>query len=313
MNLRSVDLNLLVTLDALLSEKQVTRAGKKIGLTQPAVSNALGRLRHMFKDEILVRAAAGMELTPRAKALAPTIRQILQQIEALLASEQSFDPLQSERQFALRMSDLTELLFLPALSRSIRATAPKVKLSVVHLSPQHAIEALIEGTIDMALSTGLDDSGSLRSQILLRDRMVCVTSRRYVSSHQPLSLDRFVALDFLNVSSSCTGSGVVDSRLAELHCARRVVLTVPHWLVVPDMLIALPVSVIMSARHAATLQSGRFAIQELPLALEPLIWSLYWHPRHDTNNAHRWLRTRILESTASMKDQSLSSEAEALC
>jgi DNA-binding transcriptional LysR family regulator len=136
--------------------------------------------------------------------------------------------------------------------------------------------------------------------VLLQDDMVCVMSRLHADANQPLSLDRFLALDFLDVSPNRTAGGIVDDLLAEIDCTRRVVLTVPHWLVVPDMLIALPVAVIMSARHAMTLEPGRFTIAPLPLPLEPLTWSLYWHPRHDTSAAHRWLRTRMTECAAAL-------------
>lgn len=300
MNLRSIDLNLLVILDALLNEKQVTRAGRKIGLTQPAVSNALSRLRYVFKDDILVRGTIGMELTPRAKTLVGPIRQILQQVEALFAAEHEFDPHLSERHFMLRMSDLTELLILPTLSRTVRQLAPCVRLNVMHLSPPETVDALEAGTIDMALSTGLNHRGTLRSQVALRDRMVCVQGRWHPDADKPLTLERFVSLDFLNVTTNPIDNSIVDNRLAEMHCPRRVVLNVPHWLVVPHMLNALPVAVIMSERHALSLADDRLVIRELPLALEPLTWSVYWHRRHDASAAHTWLRARITEAAASL-------------
>ncbi|KVN28599.1 LysR family transcriptional regulator [Burkholderia pyrrocinia] len=295
MNLRSIDLNLLVILDALLTEKQVTRAGLKIGLTQPAVSNALSRLRYVFKDEILARSTLGMELTPRAQALVLPVRQIMQQIEALFESDYQFNPYTSERHFTIRMSDLTELLMLPALLRVMRHTAPHVGMDVVHLSAAKTADALEAGRLDLAVSAGIEHSGTLSSQTVFQDRLVCVLSRGHPEAERPLTLERFLALDFLNVSINPVDHSLIDTLLANMNFTRRIALNVPHWLVVPNMLDALPYAVIMSERHALSLDDARLVIRELPLPMEPVTWSLYWHRRYDASNAHAWLRNCIVE------------------
>ncbi len=295
MNLRSIDLNLLVILDALLTEKQVTRAGLKIGLTQPAVSNALSRLRYVFKDEILARSTLGMELTPRAQALVLPVRQIMQQIEALFESDYQFNPYTSERHFTIRMSDLTELLMLPALLRIMRHTAPHVGMDVVHLSAAKTADALEAGRLDLAVSAGIEHSGTLSSQTVFQDRLVCVLSRGHPEAERPLTLERFLALDFLNVSINPVDHSLIDTLLANMNFTRRIALNVPHWLVVPNMLDALPYAVIMSERHALSLDDARLVIRELPLPMEPVTWSLYWHRRYDASNAHAWLRNCIVE------------------
>ncbi|RQR55302.1 LysR family transcriptional regulator [Burkholderia sp. Bp9125] len=301
MNLRSIDLNLLVILDALLTEKQVTRAGLKIGLTQPAVSNALSRLRYVFKDEILARTAFGMELTPRAQALVMPVRQIMQQIEALFESDYQFNPYTSERHFTVRMSDLTELLMLPALLRIMRLTAPRVGMDVVHLSAAKTADALEAGRLDLAISAGIAHSGTLSSQTVFQDRLVCVLSRGHPEAERPLTLERFLALDFLNVSINPVDHSLIDNQLANMNFTRRIALNVPHWLVVPNMLDALPYAVIMSERHALSLDDVRLVIRELPLPMEPVTWSLYWHRRYDASNAHAWLRNCIVEVAESLE------------
>ncbi|KVX65738.1 LysR family transcriptional regulator [Burkholderia stagnalis] len=295
MNLRSIDLNLLVILDALLTEKQVTRAGLKIGLTQPAVSNALSRLRYVFKDEILARTTLGMELTPRAQALVLPVRQIMQQIESLFESDYQFNPYTSERHFTVRMSDLTELLMLPALLRLMRLTAPHIGMDVVHLSAAKTADALEAGRLDLAISAGIAHSGTLSSQTVFQDRLVCVLSRNHPEAERPLTLERFLALDFLNVSINPVDHSLIDNQLANMNFTRRIALNVPHWLVVPNMLDALPYAVIMSERHALSLDDARLVIRELPLPMEPVTWSLYWHRRYDASNAHAWLRNCIVE------------------
>ncbi|KWH36368.1 LysR family transcriptional regulator [Burkholderia stagnalis] len=301
MNLRSIDLNLLVILDALLTEKQVTRAGLKIGLTQPAVSNALSRLRYVFKDEILARTTLGMELTPRAQALVLPVRQIMQQIESLFESDYQFNPYTSERHFTVRMSDLTELLMLPALLRIMRLTAPHIGMDVVHLSAAKTADALEAGRLDLAISAGIAHSGTLSSQTVFQDRLVCVLSRSHPEAERPLTLERFLALDFLNVSINPVDHSLIDNQLANMHFTRRIALNVPHWLVVPNMLDALPYAVIMSERHALSLDDARLVIRELPLQMEPVTWSLYWHRRYDASNAHAWLRNCIVEVAESLE------------
>ncbi|WP_423392152.1 LysR family transcriptional regulator [Burkholderia sp. LMG 21824] len=302
MNLRSIDLNLLVILDALLTEKQVTRAGLKVGLTQPAVSNALSRLRYLFNDEILARGAIGMELTPRAEALISPVRQIMQQIGELFESDYQFQPFTSERHFTVRMSDLTELLLLPELLRRMRTAAPNISLDVVHPSAAKTAEALEAGRLDMAISAGLEHSGTLSSETVFHDRMVCVLSRHHPDADKPLTLERFLALDFLNVSINPVDHSLIDNLLANMHCKRRIVLNVPHWLVVPNMLDALPYAVIMSERHALSLGDPRLVIRELPLAMERVTWSLYWHHRYDASNAHGWMRRMIIAVAESLAD-----------
>ncbi|NTX32649.1 LysR family transcriptional regulator [Burkholderia pyrrocinia] len=309
MNLRSIDLNLLVILDALLTEKQVTRAGQKVGLTQPAVSNALARLRFVFKDEILARTAVGMELTPRAQALAMPIRQIMQQIEELFESDYQFNPFTSERHFTVRMSDLTELLLLPALLRCMRLTSPNIGMDVVHMSAAKTADALESGLLDMAVSAGLEHSGTLSSQTVFHDRMVCMMSRSHPDAGKPLTLERFLALDFLNVTINPVDHSLIDNLLANMNCKRRIALNVPHWLVVPNMLDALPYAVIMSERHAVSLDDARLVIRELPLAMEPVTWSLYWHRRYDGSNAHAWLRGRIVEVAEALERHGVAAEA----
>ncbi|AOK55325.1 LysR family transcriptional regulator [Burkholderia stagnalis] len=301
MNLRSIDLNLLVILDALLTEKQVTRAGLKIGLTQPAVSNALSRLRYVFKDEILARTTLGMELTPRAQALVLPVRQIMQQIESLFESDYQFNPYTSERHFTVRMSDLTELLMLPALLRIMRLTAPHIGMDVVHLSAAKTADALEAGRLDLAISAGIAHSGTLSSQTVFQDRLVCVLSRNHPEAERPLTLERFLALDFLNVSINPVDHSLIDNQLANMNFTRRIALNVPHWLVVPNMLDALPYAVIMSERHALSLDDARLVIRELPLPMEPVTWSLYWHRRYDASNAHAWLRNCIVEVAESLE------------
>jgi DNA-binding transcriptional LysR family regulator len=294
MNLRSIDLNLLVVLNALLTEMHVTRAADRVGLSQPAMSNALSRLRHIFKDDLLVRGAGGMQATPRALALAEPVRQALRQIERLLSSEGAFDPATSSRDFTVRLSDLLGFLLLPPLYALLQKAAPGLGFDVVHLSPTATVEALERDEVDLAISMGLEHASSIKSEVLMHDRMVCVMRSEHPVASRPLTLEAFLDARHAKVSMSPTDLRFVDAALARLGLARQVALNVPHWLLVPHILRQSDLLAVMPRRFARALHQQRLAIRELPLPSEPFEWSIYWHRRHDGDAALRWLRSHFV-------------------
>ncbi|WIM10212.1 MAG: Transcriptional regulator, LysR family [Enhydrobacter sp.] len=165
-SLRSIDLNLLVALDALLSERHVTRASRRVGLSQPAMSNALGRLRRMFGDELLVRTSTGMMPTPRATELAEPLQQLLRQVGRVLESDASFDPKTSNRAFNIRMSDILGCLILPPLMARKPATS-QTTYNILHLPPADTVDALERDEIDVAVSMQLEPSNAIRAEKVL--------------------------------------------------------------------------------------------------------------------------------------------------
>lgn len=293
MNLRSIDLNLLVALDALLSERHVTRAADRIGLSQPAMSNALSRLRHLFQDELLVRTATGMRATARAIELAEPTRQVLRQIERVFESDAGFDPATSARTFTIRLSDLLGLLLLPQLLENIGREAASTRLDIVHMPPARTVEALEKDEIDVAVSTGLVHSASIKSMPLMRDRMVCVMRASHAAARTKLSMKTFLAARHLRVSMSPTDLRFVDDILAKRGLTRSVALNVPHWLIVPHVLERTDLLAVMPRRLAHALTSKSLAIRELPFASQAFDWSMYWHRRHDGNPAVAWLRAKL--------------------
>jgi DNA-binding transcriptional LysR family regulator len=174
MNLRSVDLNLLVIFDALMRERHVTRAALRIPMSQPAMSNALVRLRHLFKDDLFIRSGGTMEPTPRAMELGESVRQILRQTERLMSSDVNFDPATAQREFTARMSDLVGCLVLPQILAGLSTKAPGVTLDILHMSPERTIRALESDQLDFGLSMQLQHASNIRSQKLFMDQMVCV-------------------------------------------------------------------------------------------------------------------------------------------
>jgi DNA-binding transcriptional LysR family regulator len=312
-NLRSVDLNLLVALDALLSERQVTRAANRIGLSQPAMSNALNRLRALFDDELLFRTTSGMEPTTRGLELAGPTQQILRQIGRVFESEASFDPQQSTRCFSVRMSDLLEVLLLPGLLRRLYRQAPIASLDLVHLSPEQTADALEADTLDTAVSTGLVHSSSIRAQPLFEDQMVCVMRKDHpAAGPRRWSLKNFLAQRHVRVSISPTDMRFVDNVLTGMDLRRDIALNTQHWVVLPLVLHNSDLIAVMSERLAQTFPTGSLEIRDLPLPSSAIVWSLYWHRRYDRSHWHVWLRQLLTEAAAMIGDHNLSMTTFAL-
>jgi DNA-binding transcriptional LysR family regulator len=295
-NLRGVDLNLLVVLDALLRERHVTRAARSVGLSQPAMSSALARLRSVFKDELLVRTAIGMRPTPRAETLIEPVRQAISQIERVLASDRRFDAARSERRFTIRLSDLLSYLLLPRLIAEIAQAAPRISLDVKHLSPVQTIDALERGEIDVAVSMGLEHTGTIHRQVLFEDQMVAVMRSTNPLAHGKLTLERFLAARHLKVSMAPTDTRFADDVLSRSNTERDVALNVPHWLLVPHALATTDYLAVMPGAFAAAVQTKALLVRELPFASKSFDWCLYWHRRHQDDPANRWLRERIAAS-----------------
>ena len=296
MNLRSVDLNLLVALDAILSERHVTRAADRLGLSQPAMSNALGRLRRIFKDELLVRTAGGMQPTPRAEELRQTIQPLLRQIERTFETGASFDPARSSRTFAIRLSDLLGFLLLPPLLARLKKDAPGIALDVLHLPPAKTVDALERDEIDVAVSMSLEHSSAICSEVMLRDRMVCVMRTSHALADQELSFDNFLAQRHLKISMSPADLRFVDNVLAHQKLTRNVALNVPHWLMVPHILAESDFVSVMPERFAAAIAGKSLISRDLPFASDSFDWTLYWHRRHEGNQPVAWLRETLREA-----------------
>lgn len=293
MNLRAVDLNLLVALDALLTERHVTRAADRIGLSQPAMSNALGRLRQVFQDELLVRTAAGMQPTAQAEALREPLRLVLRQIERVFEESGPFEPGRAIATLALRLSDLLACQILPPLLAEIGRTAPGIGVEIVHLAPTQTVDALERDEIHAAISMSLEHSGSIRFEPLLSDRMVCVMRRGHPLAGGDMTLERFMAASHLKVSMSPTDRRFVDDILRRTGLSRRVALNVPHWLLVPHVLRRTDLISVMPERFAGAIGGGDLVTANVPFPSAPFEWRLYRHRRHDGNPAVNWFCERL--------------------
>jgi DNA-binding transcriptional LysR family regulator len=298
-NLRNVDLNLLVAFDALMRERQVTRAARLLGVGQPAMSAALSRLRHLFYDELLVKQGGEMTPTARALALEPEVRRFLNGVAHLIHDTDRFDAATSARSFGLRMSDLLSFLLLPDLMRRLAATAPGVSLNIRHLDPDATVDALERDDVDLAVSTGLDVPKSIACERLFEDRVVCVTRQGHPDAARLDRAEAFVDLPQIRVSQSPLDDRFVDRQLAARGIDRRVVLTVPHWLAVPRIVAGTDLVAVMPESIASRM-ADTFDLQTGPPPLEDcaFVWCLYWHRRHGSDRGHEWLRRLTGEASA---------------
>lgn len=297
-NLRSIDLNLLVFFDALMSEQHVTRAANKVSISQSAMSNALSRLRHVFKDDLFIRTSKGMEPTLRALELGNSIGQILQQTSRLMSSDIHFDSSTSNRSYSIRMSDLIGALVLPTLINNLGRIAPHVSLDVLHISPEKTVELLESDQLDIALSTDLEHNSSIRSQALISDRMVCVLRKGHPLSSGKLTLKKFLGGKHLRVSMSPTDIRFVDNVLADQGHKRDVVLNVPHWLLMPEILKKTDLIAVISERLASNFANNDLVLRPLPFLANHFDWTMYWHKRYEHSQSHQWLRGLIISTSS---------------
>ncbi len=298
MKLTSLDLNLLVALRALLEERHVTRAGQRIGLTQPAMSNALARLRCLFGDQLLVRTPHGMQLTPRALTLAGPLDAALEHLEQSLGGE-GFVPQASHRSFTLAMADYTALVVLPALKRHLSHAAPGIDLVVLNSVRSQGLAMVDRGEADLAVGMLPGPPPHLHSQSLYRDRLVCMARADHPAFRRPLTIARYAKLAHVMVGTPGLQDSLIDHRLEQLGWRRRIEVVVPHHLVVPPLL----ASTDLVATEAERV--GTCFAHMLPLAMcappfegPDIEISHAWHIRCDRDPAHRWLRQQIATITA---------------
>lgn len=293
--LAGVDLNLLVTLDALLTERHVTRAARRLGLTQPATSHALARLRKMFNDPLLVRGPGGvLQPTPRAEALVPTIHRAITELAAAVRAPATFDPASARRTFWLGASDFVEMVLLPTLAARLGQLAPGIDLRVL-VEPDNAPAALARGSLDVVLSPPLPEYASgCYQRALFDERFTCVVRRGHPAAARRLTLARFCELDHLLIAPRGMPGSFVDNALAALNRKRRVALTVPHFMVAPHVVAHTDLILTLPSRLAELFaQSLGLVILPPPLEIPGFSMHMVWHERTHYDPGHRWLREQF--------------------
>lgn len=294
-DIRTLDLNLLKTLDALLDERSVTRAAARLSLTQPAVSGMLNRLRDYFDDPLFIRAPHGIVPTARAQALAAPVKRILAEIDLLLQPV-TFDPLTARLTFTIAATDYALRAVVVPFIAALKLRAPDIRVRVVPVEPERLLARLEQGSVDLALLTPHTTPEELHSRALYDERYVCMMRADHPDAGAPLSLDRFCALEHVLVSYEGESfHGVTDDALANRGRERRVGLSVSSFLVLPEVLAISDMIAVVPERMAEN-RPGMF-VCETPLPVPGFTKSMAWHGRAHRHPAQAWLRGLLLETS----------------
>lgn len=300
-NLSRIDLNLLVALDALLAERSVTRAARRIGLGQSAMSHNLARLRALFGDELLTRGPEGLRPTPRALALMDPVRIALGQIVTIVTPEDSFDPRTAERLFRVGLPDGAEVMLGPALLAHVCENAPGIRLRLQ--SADRLFDELDADRLDLGIAFGPVPEGAFhhKRRLLATDSYLCMFNGDRLKIAPPISLEDYLRVPHVLTSLRAGERGVVDDVLAELGLSRTIALTTTRFVAVPFLVAGAPVITTMPARLA------RLFARELGLSLSPVpiqlpepSAALIWHASYDRDPAHRWLRQTVVQMADSV-------------
>lgn len=305
MDLHGIDLNLLVAFDALMAERSVTRAGARIGRTQPAMSAALSRLRALLQDELFVRTPKGLQPTPRALDLAEPITRGLAEIQRTLAFTREFDPRTSRASLTLGLSEHPTFALLPRLLEMLREKAPAITLAVRNFTDRNdAIRLLDTGEADMTVGVPPAETGRILNTRLFEERFVCILRKDHPAAGRPLDLDTFLSLPHLLVSPENERFGVVDAALASKGLRRHLALTLPHMYAAPTLVASSDlIATVMEGVVAASGLAERLTMMTPPIALEPVEFTLSWHRRNDSHPAQRWFRACIADALPNWPDQ----------
>ena len=294
-NFRTLDLNLLRVLDAVMAEGSLTRAASVLSMTQPAVSHAMRRLREAVGDELFVRTAHGMKPTPAAEALWPQVRDALAQLRQAFAPD-DFDPRRDATQLRLAMADATAALLAPGLAQGIERDGAAVNLRIVPLTTRDPRRLLDADEADLAVGyfpevlMALLNQGPehpLRHQRLYESRYVCVMRRDHPLAQAPLTLDDYCAANHLLVSFSGRPHGQVDFVLSQLGRKRRILLTVNQFFTASRVVARTDLLTVLPEGFVDGTGGAELVKKELPLTLQPVNVQMLWHLRHDAAPAHR--------------------------
>ncbi|BBT17136.1 LysR family transcriptional regulator [Metapseudomonas otitidis] len=293
MNLNKVDLNLFIVFDAIYTEANLTRAGQIVGITQPAVSNALARLRETFNDPLFVRTAQGMVPTPMAQNIIGPVRNALQLLRVSVQESRTFNPLQANKTYRISMTDLSEAVILPLLFQRLRRLAPQVQVESFLAKRRETTKELAAGRLDFAVDAPLNTDPQVRHVKLMDDRYVCAMRRGHPLAKERISLDEYLSLSHIHISSRRNGLGYVDLALGKMGIQRKVALRSQHYMMASTVLQSTDMAMTVPERFA---RRHDLHFVDLPVNDVPALEThLYWHESTDQDPANRWMREQIIE------------------
>jgi DNA-binding transcriptional LysR family regulator len=296
MELKDIDLNQLVVFQQLIVERRVSRVAESLGLTQPAVSNTLAKMRRQFGDELFLRTPTGMVPTPFAEQLAESVGYALGMIQSGLNQQTRFDPASYKRAVTIGMTDIGEIVFLPALMERVRQEAPNVTLSTVRNAVVNLRDEMEAGKVDLAIGLLPQLKAGFFQRRLFQQRYVCLFRRGHALDKSHVTLQDYGSAEHLVVVSPGTGHGKVDELIKRAGVDRKVRLTVPHFVSVghilqgSDLVATVPERL---AKHLIEPFGLRYVAH--PVKLPEIAINLFWHAKAHRSAASQWLRGVVVE------------------
>lgn len=296
MNLQDMDLNLLVVFNELCKHGRVSAVAQNLGISQPGVSNALGRLRKLLGDELFLRTSRGMVPTPYAEALAQPIADALAALHGTLNARASFDPARSERAFVIGVNDVGETYFLPRLMRALDDAAPGVTIRTVRTTSIDVKDEMERGLIDLAMGFLPGLKHGFFQRRLFRQPYVCIFREDHPLARTGVSARQFRAAEHVAIVSEGTGHGVVDQVIEQAGIRRRLRLTVPHFMAVGPVLQATDMIAVVPRRFAdCACKPFGLATAPCPVKIPESVINVFWHARNHREPANQWLRQVVVE------------------
>ncbi|KAA3509668.1 LysR family transcriptional regulator [Agrobacterium rosae] len=295
MDLHGIDLNLLVAFDALMAERSVTRAGVRIGRTQPAMSAALSRLRALLQDELFIRGPDGLQPTPHALDLAEPLGHALAEIQRTLEFTQVFDTSKSTVTLSIGLSEHAAFVVLPKLLAVLRTQAPGIVLRIRNFDHRDEVISLLDsGEADLTVGVPHTPAGRILTEPLFEEAFVCVFRKDHPQAAAELTLDAFLQMSHLLVSPENERFGMVDAALGKLGLRRRLALTLPQMYAAPPLVASSDlIATLMKGVVEASGYRERLHVMKPPLELGTAKFDMAWHRRNDVHPAQRWLREVI--------------------
>lgn len=291
--LRGIDLNLLVVLDALLAERHVSRTASRLNMSQPAVSHALGRLRHLFDDPLLIRRAGQLVPSARAREIAPALTEALRQLREILGPG-GFDPAKEKRTFRLAMSDYGSAVILPGLLKMLRLQAPEIDVAITQSSREAMIGLVLDGECDLALGVFPERPEPVEAEQLFLERFACLADREQMGGQDCLDMEAYLSRPHVLVATKSEANSEIDMALRALGHVRRIAVTLPHWGNAPRLICGTDLVLTVARKALAHYERDpAFVAFKPPFPIPPFPFVQIWHERRGGDPAHLWLRNAV--------------------
>ncbi|MCK7597604.1 LysR family transcriptional regulator [Microbulbifer sp. CAU 1566] len=292
MQLQQIDMNLFPVLDAIYNTRNLTRAAERLHITQPAVSNALARLRRAMDDQLFIRTPNGMSPTPLTEGIMPKVQQALALLGSSVTEHHRFEPASAQKTLRVSMNDMAETLVLPRLLEHLQQVAPGISVESYYVPRDQLVKELAANSLDFALDVPMVSATQLNQHRLSADRYQCMLRPDHpLAGETSLTLEQYLELEHIHVSSRRSGPGIADMALNKLGRRRKVKLRVQHYRVAPLVVLKTDLALTVPVSLARQYPAKCF---ELPFQIPQMDWHLLWHRSQDEEGANRWLREQVL-------------------